>query len=553
MNEKKTIDGNIYSQMIAGGASVLGTHSGEVDDLNVFPIPDGDTGTNMLQTIEGGASVDANEADLSKESNRIAEAMLLNARGNSGVILSQFFAGIAKGLEGVSQADVDALVVAFKSGVESAYKSVFKPTEGTILTVMREATEKAAEAGAATPAEFFDLFIKAAEDSLIHTPELLPVLKKAGVVDSGGAGLIYIIKGMKRALDGESFERNQKKQEAELELDLDAFDENSVLEFGYCTELLLRLQNAKCDIEAFNVNTIIDYLETIGDSIVAVKNGSIVKIHVHTMTPDKVLCFCQQFGEFLKLKIENMSLQHNNTTLPNNDDEDDSIQTHVESERIPLGIVAVANGEGVKEAFLEMGANVIVDGGQSMNPSAEDFLKAFDEAHAKKILVFPNNSNIILAAKQAASLYSKSEVRVVNSKTIGDGYSALSMLDTENGDIDAILEDCEMAMEGVVTAEVSKCVRDAEFGGISVKTDDYIGFVGKEILSCNVDRLAAAKETIDKLDLKSHEIVILIRGEDSNEEECAQIEDYIAKSYPRVEVFVINGGQRVYSYIIVAE
>lgn len=249
MNEKKTIDGNIYSQMIAGGASVLGTHSGEVDDLNVFPIPDGDTGTNMLQTIEGGASVDANEADLSKESNRIAEAMLLNARGNSGVILSQFFAGIAKGLEGVSQADVDALVVAFKSGVESAYKSVFKPTEGTILTVMREATEKAAEAGAATPAEFFDLFIKAAEDSLIHTPELLPVLKKAGVVDSGGAGLIYIIKGMKRALDGESFERNQKKQETELELDLDAFDENSVLEFGYCTELLLRLQNAKCDIE----------------------------------------------------------------------------------------------------------------------------------------------------------------------------------------------------------------------------------------------------------------------------------------------------------------
>ena len=549
----KKINAEALKSMFISGANNIANNYKDIDALNVFPIPDGDTGTNMLQTIEGGASVDANEADLSKESNRIAEAMLLNARGNSGVILSQFFAGIAKGLEGVSQADVDALVVAFKSGVESAYKSVFKPTEGTILTVMREATEKAAEAGAATPAEFFDLFIKAAEDSLIHTPELLPVLKKAGVVDSGGAGLIYIIKGMKRALDGESFEKATKKQEAQQELDLDAFDENSVLEFGYCTELLLRLQNAKCDIEAFNVNTIIDYLETIGDSIVAVKNGSIVKIHVHTMTPDKVLCFCQQFGEFLKLKIENMSLQHNNTTLPNNDDEDDSIQTHVESERIPLGIVAVANGEGVKEAFLEMGANVIVDGGQSMNPSAEDFLKAFDEAHAKKILVFPNNSNIILAAKQAASLYSKSEVRVVNSKTIGDGYSALSMLDTENGDIDAILEDCEMAMEGVVTAEVSKCVRDAEFGGISVKTDDYIGFVGKEILSCNVDRLAAAKETIDKLDLKSHEIVILIRGEDSTEEECAQIEDYIAKSYPRVEVFVINGGQRVYSYIIVAE
>lgn len=552
MNDKKTIDGNIYSQMIAGGASVLSTHSDEVDDLNVFPIPDGDTGTNMLQTIEGGANVDANETDLSKESNRIAEAMLLNARGNSGVILSQFFAGIAKGLDGVHEADVDALVEAFKSGVESAYKSVFKPTEGTILTVMREATQKASEAKAKTPKEFFELFIDAAEESLLHTPEMLPVLKKAGVVDSGGAGLIYIIKGMKRALDGESFERNSKKQGAQAELDLDAFDENSVLEFGYCTELLLRLQNAKCDIDAFNVNTIINYLETIGDSIVAVKNGSIVKIHVHTMTPDKVLCFCQQFGEFLKIKIENMSLQHNNTTLPN-DSEDDAIETHVESDRIPLGVVAVANGEGIKEAFLEMGANVIVDGGQSMNPSAEDFLKAFDEAHAEKILVFPNNSNIILAAKQAASLYSKSEVRVVNSKTIGDGYSALSMLDTENGEIDAILEDCEMAMEGVVTAEVSKCVRDAEFGEISVKIDDYIGFVGKEILSCNAGRLMATKEAIDKLDLKNHEIVILIRGEDSTEEECAEVEDYISRNYPRQEVFVIDGGQKVYSYIIVAE
>jgi dihydroxyacetone kinase-like predicted kinase len=188
-----------------------------------------------------------------------------------------------------------------------------------------------------------------------------------------------------------------------------------------------------------------------------------------------------------------------------------------------------------------------------MNPSAEDFLKAFDEAHAEKILVFPNNSNIILAAKQAASLYSKSEVRVVNSKTIGDGYSALSMLDTENGEIDAILEDCEMAMEGVVTAEVSKCVRDAEFGEISVKTDDYIGFVGKEILSCNANRLMATKEAIDKLDLKNHEIVILIRGEDSTEEECAEVEDYISRNYPRQEVFVIDGGQKVYSYIIVAE
>lgn len=550
--DKKTIDGNIYSQMIAGGASVLGSHSGEVDDLNVFPIPDGDTGTNMLQTIEGGAQAPTAEANIAKESEKIAEAMLLNARGNSGVILSQFFAGIARGLEGVHEADVDALVVAFKSGVESAYKSVFKPTEGTILTVMREATQVAADAGAKTPVEFLDLFIKAAEESLLHTPDLLPVLKKAGVVDSGGAGLIYIIKGMKRALDGESFEQRKQVAEASTELDLDAFDENSVLEFGYCTELLLRLQNAKCVIDTFDVGTIISYLETIGDSIVAVKNGSIVKIHVHTMTPDKVLSFCQNYGEFLKIKIENMSLQHNNTELPSGKDED-TIETRVEKELSELAVVAVANGEGVKEAFIDMSVDVIVDGGQSMNPSTEDFLRAFDESHARKILVFPNNSNIILAANQAASLYKKAEVRVVNSKTIGDGYAALSMLDSESGDLEEIATACEEAMQGVITAEVSKCVRDAEFDGVNVKTDDYIGFVGKNILSCSENRLEAAKAATDKIELDSHEICIIIRGEDSTDEEAAELEAYVNSKYPRTETFVLEGGQHVYSYIIIAE
>ena len=545
----KKIDGQIYSQMIVGGASVLGSHSDEVDDLNVFPIPDGDTGTNMLQTIEGGAHVDGDEIDLGKESSKIAEAMLLNARGNSGVILSQFFAGIAKGLEGVHEADVDTLIEAFKSGVESAYKSVFKPTEGTILTVMREATQKASEMGAKTPAEFFDFFIKSAEESLIHTPDLLPVLKKAGVVDSGGAGLIYIVKGMKRALDGESFEKNKTEEKAS-ELDLDAFDENSVLEFGYCTELLLRLQNAKTNIEAFEVSTIISYLETIGDSIVAVKNGSIVKIHVHTMTPDKVLSYCQQFGEFLKIKIENMSLQHNNTTLSS---EDEELVTHIEKEMAPFGIVAVANGAGIKEAFLEMGANVIVDGGQSMNPSTEDFIRAFDEANAENILVFPNNSNIILAAQTAAQLYKKSNVRVVNSKTIGDGYASLSMLDTESGELEDIAQACEESMQGVLTAEISQCVRNAEFDEISVEIGDYIGFMGKNILSCAKKRLDATLKTIDQLNLKEHEICIIIKGEDSDDDECDQIERYIAKNYPRAEVFFIDGGQHVYSYIIVAE
>ena len=549
---KDKIDGQVYLQMVVGGASVLGAHSGEVDDLNVFPIPDGDTGINMLQTIQGGAMVTCTDTDIFKVSTKVAEAMLLSARGNSGVILSQFFQGIAKGLDGVSEADTNALLVAFKSGVESAYKAVVKPTEGTILTVMREATQKASEVGALSPNEFFDTFIKAAVESLIHTPELLPVLKKAGVVDSGGAGFIYIVKGMKRALDGEKFESLERKNEQAGELDLDAFDENSVLEFGYCTELLLRLQNAKTDINSFEAKEIIDYLETIGDSIVAVKNGTIVKIHVHTMTPDKVLAFCQKYGEFLKIKIENMSLQHNNTTLPSENEEGDSLVTRVEREKTPFAVIAVANGEGIKDAFLEMGTDVIVDGGQSMNPSTEDFLKAFDTANAEKILVFPNNSNIILAANQAAALYKGAEVKVVPTKTVGDGYAALSMLDTESGDLEVMAEGCIEATEGVVTAEISRCVRDADFDGVNAKTGDYIGFEGKTLLASSSSRKEATKLTIEKLDLDNHEICIIIKGEDSDEDECAEIENYISENYS-TEVFVIDGGQQIYSYIIIAE
>ena len=552
MNKEK-IDGQTYLQMVVGGASVLGAHSGEVDDLNVFPIPDGDTGINMLQTIQGGADVTSNDEDISKEAKTVADAMLLSARGNSGVILSQFFAGVAKGLEGVENADSKSFADAFKSGVEYAYKAVVKPTEGTILTVMREATQKASEANTKTPNEFLDTFIEAAEESLIHTPDLLPVLKKAGVVDSGGAGLIYIIKGMKRALDGEEFVALQKKSEQVGELDLDAFDENSVLEFGYCTELLLRLQNAKTNVESFDSKTIISYLETIGDSIVAVKNGSIVKIHVHTMTPDKVLSFCQQFGEFLKIKIENMSLQHNNTTLPNENEDKDKLVVRVQKDKAPFAIIAVANGQGIKDAFLEMGADVIVDGGQSMNPSTEDFLNSFDEANAEKILVFPNNSNIILAANQAAKLYKDAEVCVVPTKTIGDGYAALSMLDTESGDLEIMSSGCQEATEGVVTAEISQCVRDADFDGVCVETGDFIGFVGKNILACSKNRKEAAKQTIDKLDLDNHEICIIIKGEDADEDECAEIENYVSENYRSTELFFIDGGQQIYSYIIVAE
>ena len=543
----RTLDGILFARMINSGAANLKAHAKEINDLNVFPIPDGDTGDNMLMTMMGGVHHDTSSCDsLCEMADRVSSGMLLSARGNSGVILSQFFEGIKNGFTGLQTADTKEIGEAFRQGVKQAYSSVMTPTEGTILTVVREATEYACEQNTETPEKFLNAFIDEAKRSLARTPELLPVLKKAGVVDSGAAGLIYIVDGMMRAVIGEDIADFSDVSEKTQELDLDAFNEDSVLEFGYCTELLVRLQNAKTDIANFDVKVITNYLQTVGDSIVTVRNGSIVKLHVHTMKPQKVLEFCQQYGEFLKVKIENMSLQHNNTVA-------EEKETYPTKERKKYGVVAVACGEGLKNTFRERGADVIVDGGQSMNPSAEDFIEAFDEVNADVIFVFPNNGNIILTAEQAAHLYDKSDVRVIESTTIGAGYASLAMLDTSSGDTDAIVEDLRMAMDGVITAEISHCVRDATIDGKEIHTGDYIGFVGKALLSVNSCRLDTVLETVEKADLGSRDICIVICGHDATEEEAAQIEEHIHSKYIGKEVYIINGGQDVYDYILIIE
>ena len=543
----RTLDGILFARMINSGAANLKAHAKEINDLNVFPIPDGDTGDNMLMTMMGGVHHDTSNCEsLCEMADRVSSGMLLSARGNSGVILSQFFEGIKNGFTGLQTADTKEIGEAFRQGVKQAYSSVMTPTEGTILTVVREATEYACEQNTEPPEEFLNAFIDEAKRSLARTPELLPVLKKAGVVDSGAAGLIYIVDGMMRAVIGEDIADFSDVSEKTQELDLDAFNEDSVLEFGYCTELLVRLQNIKTDISAFDVKVITDYLQTIGDSIVTVRNGSIVKLHVHTMTPQKVLDFCQQYGEFLKVKIENMSLQHNNTVT-------EEKETYPTKERKKYGVVAVACGEGLKETFRERGADVIVDGGQSMNPSAEDFIEAFDEVNADVIFVFPNNGNIILTAEQAAHLYDKSDVRVIESTTIGAGYASLATLDTSSGDTDAIVEDLRMAMDGVITAEISHCIRDAKMDNTEVHTGDYIGFVGKELLAVNNNRLVTVCETMDKLKFAEFDICILICGKDADDEEVSRIEAYVRARYRGKEIYIINGGQDVYDYIMIIE
>ena len=547
MNSVKTLDGILFARMINSGAANLKAHAEEINDLNVFPIPDGDTGDNMLMTMMGGVHREFDCDDLCQAAERVSGGMLLSARGNSGVILSQFFEGIRIGFDGVHTADVAAIGKAFRDGVAQAYRSVMTPTEGTILTVIREATEYACMSSAETPEDFLNAFIEEAKRSLARTPELLPVLKKAGVVDSGAAGLIYIVDGMLHAVSGDDILDLTETTVGEGKIDLNAFDENSVLEFGYCTELLLRLQTAKTDLATFDVAVITDYLQTIGNSIVAVRNGSVVKLHVHTMTPDKVLAFCQTYGEFLKVKIENMSLQHNSNAV---EEKTPAPQT---VERKKYGIVAVASGEGLKRLFHECGADIVVDGGQSMNPSAEDLIEAFDRVNADVIFLYPNNGNIVLTAEQAAKLYEGSDVRVIPSTTLGAGYASLSMLDLSSGDTDAIVALLTEAMEGVITAEISHCIRDASMADTEVHTGDYIGFVGKELLAVNRDRKSAVLNTVDQIGFGDYDICILIYGKDANAEEAGEIEASLSQKYKSKEIYLIEGDQEVYDYILIVE
>ncbi|MBQ8716444.1 MAG: DAK2 domain-containing protein [Clostridia bacterium] len=546
------LDGALFADMIRGGTQNLRANAQVVNDLNVFPIPDGDTGDNMSMTMEGGDAALHNIStdSLSYIADKLAGGMLLGARGNSGVILSQFFAGIAKGLANVERADAKTLGDAFRSGVKQAYEAVLTPTEGTILTVAREATEYAVAriTPGTTLEEFFSCFIKEMHNSLQHTPELLPILKESGVIDSGGAGLVYVIEGMNKILNGEKVEVSVATAPAMQVIDTSSFTADSVMEFGYCTEMLLQLQNSKVDAQNFPVSTISDYLSTLGDSIVAVKNGTVVKIHVHTMTPGKVFEFCQQFGEFLTMKVENMALQHSEAKTENRFEAPAQKQEHK-----PFGIVAVAAGEGIKETFLSLGADFIVEGGQTMNPSSEDFLAAFDLVNADTIYVLPNNSNIVLTARQAAAMYDKADIRVLESRTVGDGYAALTMLDFGSGDADQIEQELNAAMEGVVTGLVTRSVRDSHLGGMDIAKNDYIGFAGKEMLSDSTTVTGAACDLLSKLDMTDREVLIAICGKDTSAADMDAVRAYVNEHFPNVELYEIDGGQDIYHFIFVLE
>lgn len=545
--ETKTLTGQTFLSLLKAAVSNLNVNCNIVNDLNVFPVPDGDTGDNMLRTIQMGleAAEKKSDGDLSQIAQAFSHGALLGARGNSGVILSQFFKGLEEGLSGKKQADVMELCAAYESGVKKAYNAVVKPVEGTMLTVFKEAGLYASNNvnKDSSIEDFYKNYLDGVKDILPKTKEMLSVLKEADVIDSGGAGYLYIVEGMYNILTDPSY----KPESVELNkapspsVDIDAFTRDSVLDFGYCTECLLRLQTAKVNPDTFDIKIILDYLESIGgDSVVCYKEDDVVKLHVHTPNPGNVLNELRKYGEFLTVKIENMALQH-----------EEVIKTKKKTPHKKLGVVAVANGKGITDLFKELGADEIVEGGQTGNPASKDFIQAFDNVNADDIIVLPNNPNIVLTAEQAASIYKDSKVHVIPTQSFTQGNAALAVINPFYEDLDSMIQDVKSCIEDVVSASIALATKDAQLNSKTIKEGDYLGLIEKEIVTVEKDRVGAVMDLVSKIpDIEDKELCTLFWGADVTLEEVKQIEEKFIQKYPDIELTCYEGNQAVFSYLI---
>ena len=554
------LDGRAYARMIIGGSRELDRNRQIVNDLNVFPIPDGDTGDNMFMTANGGAeTLQTDNGNLSEVAKQAAQGMFMGARGNSGVILSRIFKGISLGLSGHEEADVPTFLKALRSGVDESYKAVAQPVEGTILTVFRCAVEDAAKAESDSFEKLFKVLNSAMKEALEKTPTQLEVLRQAGVVDSGGAGLVYIFHGMEKALNGEQYEdapKVQSKDNGPRKPDLSKFNENSDLTYGYCTEFILQLMTAKVgDVSSFDEQQVFDYLNQNGESVVAFRDGSIIRVHVHTKTPGEILNHCQKWGEFLTLKIENMTIQHNQSIVQNNYSapEQEDLVLRTEKPKKKYATVTVATGEGMCNLFREIGVDAVINGGQSMNPSVRDFQDAFDNIEAENIVVFPNNGNVILTAKQIADVYDKANIIVIPNKDLGTGYAAISMLDTSKETAEELVASINESMQGVVTAMVSKANRNTEQDGVQIKDGDYIGFADDVIYTDSPNRRECCEKLIDKLDSGDYSIMMFIKGKDVPQDEADALLEELENKYKLTEIIPVDGGQPIHDYVIILE
>ncbi|MBQ2730251.1 MAG: DAK2 domain-containing protein [Clostridia bacterium] len=537
----KRLDGIALRNLLMSGYLNLQNNKDTINSLNVFPVPDGDTGINMAKTLEGGISAPEG-ADAAQYMKAFSKNSLLTARGNSGVILSQFIRGLAKGCEGYDSLSVSNFADAFNNGVSCAYSSVIKPVEGTMLTVLREAGEYLTKNCNSFSCfeECFNGLCEMTEHSLANTPELLPVLKEAGVVDSGGAGVLTILRGMEASLLGRDVQAAVTVPEIysnDVPTDLGP---DFVFDYGYCTEFIIQLLNAKCDVKAFDASVLADYLSEIGDSVAIVCDEDIVKVHVHTKTPEAAIGKAREYGELLTVKIENMSVQHS--------------EANIVSKREKYAVVAVVKGDGLRKYFSEIGVSAFVDGGQTNNPSAEDFIKTFKSLNAEHIIVLPNNSNIILTARQAVKMYGEGDVHVIPTKSYAECYSALSMMDPTSETVEAFIEGMTSYLPYVTSGYVTVATRDVTMNGVEVKTGKYIGLDNDNVLSCNEDKIECAMGLFRNLpDIDDKGVITVFYGADTSKDEADKLKASIKKEFPDIETGFIAGGQDVYSFIFSIE
>ncbi|HCU7619850.1 TPA: fatty acid kinase catalytic subunit FakA [Staphylococcus aureus] len=544
------INGKLFADMIIQGAQNLSNNADLVDSLNVYPVPDGDTGTNMNLTMTSGR--EEVENNLSKNIGELgktfSKGLLMGARGNSGVILSQLFRGFCKNIESESEINSKLLAESFQAGVETAYKAVMKPVEGTILTVAKDAAQAAIEKANNTEdcIELMEYIIVKANESLENTPNLLAVLKEVGVVDSGGKGLLCVYEGFLKALKGEKVEAKVAKLDKD-EFVHDEHDFHGVINtediiYGYCTEMMVRFGKNK---KAFDEKEFRQDMSQFGDSLLVINDEEIVKVHVHTEYPGKVFNYGQQYGELIKLKVENMREQHREVIRKEQHTAKPKMET------VETAIITISMGEGISEIFKSMGATHIISGGQTMNPSTEDIVKVIEQSKCKRAIILPNNKNILMASEQAASIVD-AEAVVIPTKSIPQGISALFQYD-----VDATLEENKAQMadsvNNVKSGSLTYAVRDTKIDGVEIKKDAFMGLIEDKIVSSQSDQLTTVTELLNEMLADDSEILTVIIGQDAEQAVTDNMINWIEEQYPDVEVEVHEGGQPIYQYFFSVE
>lgn len=544
------INGKLFADMIIQGAQNLSNNADLVDSLNVYPVPDGDTGTNMNLTMTSGR--EEVENNLSKNIGELgktfSKGLLMGARGNSGVILSQLFRGFCKNIESESEINSKLLAESFQAGVETTYKAVMKPVEGTILTVAKDAAQAAIEKANNTEdcIELMEYIIVKANESLENTPNLLAVLKEVGVVDSGGKGLLCVYEGFLKALKGEKVEAKVAKLDKD-EFVHDEHDFHGVINtediiYGYCTEMMVRFGKNK---KAFDEQEFRQDMSQFGDSLLVINDEEIVKVHVHTEYPGKVFNYGQQYGELIKLKVENMREQHREVIRKEQHTAKPKMET------VETAIITISMGEGISEIFKSMGATHIISGGQTMNPSTEDIVKVIEQSKCKRAIILPNNKNILMASEQAASIVD-AEAVVIPTKSIPQGISALFQYD-----VDATLEENKAQMadsvNNVKSGSLTYAVRDTKIDGVEIKKDAFMGLIEDKIVSSQSDQLTTVTELLNEMLADDSEILTVIIGQDAEQAVTDNMINWIEEQYPDVEVEVHEGGQPIYQYFFSVE